>query len=122
LVPKGASADQGAVDDNNYNMVPTKTTKTPWGVSLSEATNGATEAVALRLIAENPPIIEAWATDAGSVLTTSFTPISVAKTDVFNANGTALTVSSVDTGNKTITLSGSAETAVYGVYETSDKI
>jgi hypothetical protein len=124
VVPKGGSADQGAADPNEYNVIPTKTTKALWGQALTETDDGATEHVFQRLISEYPTMLEGYQfTATGSVLATNWTPVSTAKTVVFQ-DGTALTVSAVDTSGKTITLDSNAGTStpVIALYETSDSI
>jgi len=124
VVPKAGSSDQGSDDTNNYNVIQTKAGQTPWGVGLSDANNGATEAVRLRFVAEYPLRLERWTADGTlDTFNTAMTPVSVAKTQVW-ANGTAQTVNSVDTGSDTFTLSAvpSANAVVVALYETSDKI
>jgi hypothetical protein len=124
LVPRGGGADQGGADENIYSLVPSGATKYPWGHAFTELDEGFTEAAWLRGTAENPVIVDRW---TGNNTLTEFnlskTPISVAKTQVF-VEGTAATVSSVDTSGDTVTLNSAPgyETEVVAVYETSDAI
>jgi hypothetical protein len=124
IVPKGGNIEQGAADPNSYNLIPSKSTTEPWGVVYSTGVHGATQVVMRRIIAENPLMLQRN-TGNGTLdtFTTIFTPISVAKTQVW-ANGTPQTVSSVSTVNKTYTLSAPAanNTAVVAFYETSDSV
>lgn len=124
IIPKGAGADQGAADQNQYNVIPTAARQFPWEVSFSEADNGFTESFGLRFTGENPPVLERWTGDGAlATFNLTWTPVS---TDKFSAweNGTPLTVSSVDTANKTVTFSTTPANAakVIGWYETSDGI
>lgn len=124
VVPKAGSADYQSDDTNNYNVIQTKASRTPWGIPLSTANNGATEAVRLRFISEYPMRLERWTGD-GTIdeFNLAMTPISVAKTQVWT-NGTAATVSAVNTSTDTFTLSAPAGDGaiVVALYETSDKI
>jgi len=125
-IPKAGSAEQGAADENGYDVIPTVATKYPWGHAFSDTAGeeGFTEAQYLRFTSEYPPILNKW--DGNNTLATftlSLTPISVAKTAVF-VNGTATTVSSVDTGAKTVTVTPAPANLaeVVAWYETSDDI
>lgn len=125
IIPKDATAEQAGLDQNQYNIVPTKFTMKPWGVPLSDDTNGADQAVYMRTISENPVMMERW-TGNGTLTTfnLNWTPINTTKTKVF-ANGTAQTVASVDTDSTpAFTLSGTPplNSAVVAFYETSDQI
>jgi hypothetical protein len=126
IVPRGGSMEQGAADENSYTVVPTVATKYPFGHAFADQAGdeGFTESQYLRFTGENPPVMEKW--DGNNTLATfnlNWTPISVAKTTVY-VNGTAATVSSVDTGAKTLTLSAAPANAseVVAWYETSDDI
>jgi hypothetical protein len=124
IVPKGGSAEQGAADPNNYNVVPSNSTKKPWGVSFTNGTNGFTESPLLRMVSENPLAMERWTGD-GSTATFNLqnTPITAAKTKVW-FNGTAATVNSVDVNAKTVTLSAAPanNSVIIGLYEHTDGI
>jgi hypothetical protein len=122
IIPKPASMEDGAADENSYSVVPTVVTKTPWGKALAEITNGATEGQSLRFISSNPLMMNKWNGNGTlSTFTLSNTPISATKTRV-HANGTVATVSSVDTVAKTCTLSTPPAnlSEVVAWYETSD--
>lgn len=124
IIPKGAGADQGAADQNSYNVIPTPTRQYPWEVAFTEANNGFTEALGLRIVSPNPVMLERWTGDASNnEFNLAWTPISTTKTKVWG-DGTALTVSAVDTANKTMTLSTTPASGVTLVawYETSDDI
>lgn len=124
MIPKGSSAEQAGADQNAYNLIPTNVKSAPWGKQFSEADNGFTEAVLLKTAYEYPPMLERY-TGNGTLDTfnLSKTPISVAKTEVY-VNGTAVTVSSVDTGTKAFTLDSAPSDAAKVVvwYETTDSL
>lgn len=124
LVPRPSGADQGGADENVYDLIPSISAKYPWGKAFTLTDNEFTEAQAIRLVADYPLMMERFNGDG--ILTTfnlSWTPISVAKTKVF-VNGTAATVSSVNTTAKTMTLSAApaSNAVVVALYETSDPI
>lgn len=107
IVPMGnGQPAQGSADTNNYSVAMTRVTETPWGVALSENDNGATSAAKLLYTGDYPWIPAHF---IGNNTVTTFTlpyrPISVAKTQAWNSSGSALTVASVDTTNRTATLS-----------------
>lgn len=124
VIPKGSPFEQGGADENSYNVVPSPVDETPWGVGFTVADNGATEAQSLRLVSENPIIMERW---TGNATLTEFnlnkTPITAAKTHVWS-NGAAATVSSVDTGTPSLTLDSAPANAavVVALYETTDSL
>jgi len=124
VVPKAGSMEESGDDVNNYNVVPTTVTQTPWAVSFTEVTNGYTRTQRLRFISDGPLMMESFDTDGAAVtFSLDFTPVSVAKTHVWYY-GSPQTVSSVDTANKTFTLSGAPATAtskLVALYETTDQ-
>ena len=124
VFPKGASIEQNAAEVDAYNVVMTPTSVPPWQKSFTNATNGYTTAQYLVLTSEYPITMEKY-TGNGTLTTfnTTFTPVSVAKTAVF-VNGTIATVSSVDTGASTFTLSSApaASANVVALVQTSDNI
>lgn len=124
MIPKGATAEQGAADTNNYNVIYTKSNKTPWGEAYAEGTHGATSAVWVRHTSDYPAMLERFVGD-GTITTflLTWTPISVART-LFYVNGTNVTVNSVNTANKTATLAAApaATGSVVALYETTDAI
>jgi hypothetical protein len=122
ILPRGieSAETQTGTDVNAYDVTPDKVTQTPWGVTLTDVDNGASNATIFRFTSEYPLRIERW--DAsGTVLGTNWTPISTAKTMVWS-NGTELTVNAVNTTTKQITLGSSVGTSdkVVALYETSD--
>mgnify|MGYP006329861867 FL=1 len=126
MVPRAGSAEQGGADENSYDIIPTVSTKYPFGHAFADAAGdeGFTEAQYLRFTSEYPPVMERWT--GNNTLTTfnlNWTPISVAKTTIY-VNGTAAVVSSVDTVAKTATVSVAPANAseVVAWYETSDDI
>ncbi len=124
LVPRGGGAEQGGRDENIYDLIPTVTSKAPWGSAFTLQDNGFTETQLLRGSGEYPAMIERF--NGNGVLTTfnlSWTPISLAKTAVF-VNGVAVTVSGVNIVAKTVTVSAAPTNgaAVIAVYQTSDPI
>jgi hypothetical protein len=122
VIPKGGTMAEQTADENAYNLIPTPVGKFPWGTALATVTNGATEAVKVKFISENPLMMERF-TAPGAVTTflLDYTPISAVKTHVW-VDGVAATVSSVSTANKTFTLSvaPSAASVVVALYETTD--
>lgn len=124
VVPKGGSMEEGSDDVNSYNVVPTTVTQTPWNVSFTEVTNGYTRTQRLRFISDGPLMMESFDTSgAASTFSVDFTPVSVAKTHVWYY-GSPQTVSSVDTANKTFTLSAPpalATAKLVALYETTDQ-
>lgn len=124
MVPRGASPQEGGADENAYSLTPSVATSPPWGTAFTAITTGYTEAQYLRFTSENPPMMDAW-TGNGTLttFTLSWTPISTAKTAVI-VNGVAASVSSVDTSNKTVTVSVAPanDSAVVAWYETTDDI
>lgn len=124
MVPKGSSADQGAADQNSYNVFPTPSLKYPWGLAFSEANNRFTQSAWIEGSYEYPPMLERWTgNNTLSTFNLTWTPVTVAKTIVY-VNGAAVTVDSVDTGNKTVTLNAAPGNAavVTAWYETTDNI
>jgi len=124
LVPRGGGADQGAADENVYTLVPTGSTKYPWGHAFSEADEGFDEAAWLRGVAENPVMLDKWeGNNTLDTFTMTWTPISAAKTKVY-VDGTLVTVTSVTPGTKALVLDSAPGNAtnVLAVYETSDAI
>lgn len=124
VIPRGSTAEQDAADENRYTIVPAVASKYPSGHAFALADEGFTEAQYLRMTAEYPAFQQRW--DGNGTLTTfnlAWTPISVAKTHV-EVDGAEVTVSSVDTGNKTMTLDAAPdyESVVWAWYETSDGI
>lgn len=123
-VPKGASADQGAPDQNTYNVFPTAARSYPFGLAFGEVNNGFTSSPWIEGSYEYPPMLERWTgNNTIDTFNLAWTPISTTKTIVY-VNGTPVTVDSVDTGNKTVTLnSAPANGAVVTAwYETTDDI
>jgi hypothetical protein len=122
-VPQGGNAEEGGDDVNNYNVVPTTVTDTPWGVAFTEVLNGYTRTQRLRFISDNPLMMESFDTDGAAVtFSLDFAPISVAKTRVWYY-GTPQTVDSVDTSAKTFTLNSAPASAVnrmVALYETTE--
>lgn len=124
LIPRGGTAEQGGADENTYDVVMSVATAYPTGHTFTETDEGFTEAQYLRGSSENPVVMERWT--GNNTLTTfnlSWTPISTAKTIVCE-DGVEATVSSVDTANNTVTLSGASANAavVVAIYETSDDL
>jgi len=124
VVPQGGPMEEGGADVNTYQVAPTPVTKKPWGVAFTDLVNGYTRAQRLRLISDNPLMLEGFVT-SGSDATFSldFAPISAAKTHVW-FYGTPQTVSSVSVANKTFTLSGnptaSTDARLVCLYETTE--
>lgn len=124
LVPRPGGASQGGGEENIYDLIPSVASKYPWGPAFTLQDNGFTETQLLRATSEYPLVMERF--DGDGILTTfnlSWTPISVAKTAAF-VNGTASTVSSINSTNKTMTLSVAPPSGavVIAVYQTSDPI
>lgn len=104
--PNGNTPTQGSADENNYALVPTGASKTPWGVELTQEDNGFLRTVRLRMTSEYPIMMEYYRGNATlTTFNTEFAPISVAKTKAtLTSDGSSITVSSVDTANNTVTL------------------
>ena len=123
VVPQAGSMEEGSDDVNNYNVVPTSVTDTPWGVAFTIVANGYTRAQRLRFISDNPLVVEGYDTDgAEDTFSTAFAPITVAKTRVWYY-GSPQTVDSVDVSNKTFTLNAAPATAtarMVALYETTE--
>ena len=124
LTPRGGGGAAGEGETQNYNGYPGVAAKSPWGIAFTEATNGFLSAEMLRIHSEYPLMIERFTCPAGSqTYTLTWTPISTAKTYA-TLDDVAETIASVDTGNKTATITSSpsgSEALVIG-YETSDSI
>ncbi|MHC4617387.1 MAG: hypothetical protein ACYTEQ_06495 [Planctomycetota bacterium] len=122
-IPQGGNAEEGGDDVNNYNVVPTSVTDTPWGVTFTEVTNGYTRTQRLRFISTNPLMMESFDTDgAETEFSLDFTPISTTKTRVWYY-GSPQTVSAVNTTTKTFTLSSAPASAtgrLVALYETTE--
>lgn len=124
ITPQGATPDQGAADLNNYSITPTKSTAAPYGSSFTQVVNGFTQAARLRMTGEYPIMMERYTGNATlDTFNLEFTPLTAAKTKCF-VDGAAATVSSVNTGAKTFTLSAAPANAgkVIVLYETADSI
>jgi hypothetical protein len=124
VVPKAGSMDEGSDDVNTYNVVPTVVTRKPWGVAFTELVNGYTRSQRLRLISDNPLMMESYVTSgAAATFNLNFAPISAAKTHVW-FYGTPQVVNSVDVNAKTFTLSGapalSTDPRLVVLYETTE--
>lgn len=121
LVPKGAGMSEGQTDENGYNLTATVVNKYPWGLAFSEVNNGFTEAVKLRVISDNPLMMERFTGDGTAVnFHLTYAPISTAKTLAYS-NGTAATVSAVNTTTYYATLSAAPTNGakVVFLYETT---
>lgn len=124
IVPLGSSPAQGAADSNNYSMAMTRVNDTPWGVALTENDNGATSAAKLLYTGDYPWMPALFMGNGTAVtFTLEYAPISVDKTDAWLlSNGSALTVSSVDTSARTLTLSAApANNALFLVMHETDE-
>lgn len=124
IIPKGGSMEENSADPNSYNLIPTNSTRKPWGALFTDVTNGFTESSLLRMVSDNPlDMARGTGNGTETVFQLDSAPISVAKTHAF-ANGTPVTVSSVDTSAKTATLQSAPAhlSAIAILYETSDGI
>lgn len=124
VIPKGNTPGQGGADQNAYQIIPTGVIRTPWGDTFDETDFGYTRAVRGRLTSEYPLRAEWYdANGTATIYNLEWTPINVAKTRAYRVDtGANLTVSSVDTTAKTVTLNGSAPANIAILYETSDSI
>jgi len=122
ITPKGGTMAEQSADENQYSVVPTVVTKPPWGKAFTLGSNGFTEATKLRVISDNPLMIERHTGDNSiATFNLQFAPISVAKTTCF-VDGVEVTVNSVDVSGKTMTLAAAPGTdaVVVTLYETTD--
>jgi hypothetical protein len=98
-------------------------TKLPWGVTVLAASGVQTGEV-FGWFSEYPTMLECFVADGIIVaIPLTYAPVTAAKTKVFNfTTGAAMTVSSVNVGSKTATISaaGTDEDILCVVYETTD--
>lgn len=97
-----------------YNVTFLSSNVTPW-VQTMTAAFGVTQRMSIVWTSTYRSMLHCWVSDGTEVATTAldYTPISAATTKAWNGStGGALTVSSVDTGAKTVTLSASPSSGV----------
>lgn len=105
-----------------YNIIINPFTVLPWAAAFSSSNFTVSDGLSISWFSTYRTMLHAYVGNgASTTLTLDYTPISTAYTKAFNADsaGAALTVSSVNTGAKTATLSaapasGVLTTAIYG--------
>jgi len=124
VIPLGGPMPEGGDDVNSYSVVPTATTKPPWGLAFASGTNDFTESTRLRLVSSFPLMMERW-TGNGTLdeFNLVATPIATANQLAWG-DGATLTVSAVNTSTDTMTLSAPPANLVkiVSLYETSDAL
>lgn len=108
----------------SYDVVLDKVTTLPWGITANTAFTLTSGGRTVVLASEYPLTMEAFIGDNSiTAVPLTYAPVTAAKTKAFDFDGaTALTVSSVDVGAKTATLSAAPASGVEVVliYETAD--
>lgn len=119
-IDKGSALSYQADAKFNYNITANKSAYTAWGTTCAASFN-STYKCSTVWVSTNRTMLHCWVADGTAMaVTVDYTPVSSAKSKAYKvSDGSALTVSSVSAGSKTITLSAAPTTGtvVVLIYE-----
>lgn len=121
-VDLGSAYSHQAAAKYDYKLTCNKSDYTPFGTTVASS-SGSTYKASMTWVSTNRTMFHCWVSDGtATAITVDYTPVSTAKSKAYKiSDGSALTVSSVNTSAKTITLSASppSGTVVVVWYECS---